>query len=144
MGTNCLESDFGCEASNVGADDGKGDSEVFDCDVLKTRLLDGQPGFAVGVAAVANNSPEWANPFLHAPGTAALGRGDVFNEHVFSSRAENTLDLPKNLCLIRDRAHDERRNYGIEAPARQGALRCLVADQSFARGPGPSFAGTRA
>ena len=126
MGTTCLEFGFGREASNVGADDGKGDSEVFDCDMLKTRLLDGQPGFAVGVAAVAKDSPQRANPFLPAPGTAALGRGDVFNEHVFSSGAENTLDLPKNLCLIRDRAYDERRNHGIEASARPGKGLCAA------------------
>src|SRR3970040_1385143 len=76
-------------AADVGADDGRRNAEVVEVDGGKAGGGDALPGFAVGMAAVAEIAPDGFDEALHAACERGGRGGHVLDENETSAGAEH-------------------------------------------------------
>jgi len=75
-------------------------------DFLEPSMFKLDPGFAIGVAAIAQSLPKGCYQILNAPHASPPRRSDMLDKHESAPRFENAQYLSKAALLTRNAAQD--------------------------------------
>jgi hypothetical protein len=98
----------------VGADYRQVGAESLERKTLEAGLADRVLSLPIGMAAIAQHTPDRADGELDSPQPGAPWRGHVFDEYELAARPKDALDAPDHRRGIGNAAQDERADHRID------------------------------
>src|SRR5262249_46690720 len=115
MPLNSASAGFHRHAENLWADNRCWGRDPLPGNLLEPGMFKVDPGFAVGVAAIAQPLPKRGYQILKAPQAGSPRRSHVLDEQEPPTRFQDAQYLFKAALRTRDAAEDERADHEIHA-----------------------------